>query len=102
MPPRPIRNCVVVSDLHVGCQLGLMPYDGVRLDNDMRVQPTTLSDTVTGWWNHFWDVWVPEVTKGEPYCIVVNGDAIGWTEVLTRDSHNRIQKGYVPPKKGKE
>ena len=28
--------------------------------------------------------------------------ADGWTEVLTRDSHNRIQKGYVPPKKGKE
>lgn len=29
-----------------------------------------------GLWREFWDEWVPEVTRGEPYDLVHNGDAI--------------------------
>ena len=29
---KPVQNVVVISDLHCGCQVGLCPPDGVRLD----------------------------------------------------------------------
>lgn len=72
---KPINNLVVVSDLHVGDQLGLSSPAGCRLDNDGRYTPSKLQKIVWGYWKEFWDKWVPNVTKGEPYAIVINGDA---------------------------
>jgi len=42
------------------------------------------------WWNQFWDEWVPAATKGEPYDIVFNGDAIDGVHhnSTTQISHN--------------
>jgi hypothetical protein len=41
-------------------------------------------------WRAFWDVWVPEVTKGEPWDLVHNGDAIDGVHhgSTTQISHN--------------
>lgn len=71
-----IRTLVVVSDLHCGCQMGLCPARGVTLDGGGRYEPSRLQRIVWGWWCEFWRRWVPEVTHGEPYAVVVNGDAL--------------------------
>jgi hypothetical protein len=41
-------------------------------------------------WRAFWDDWVPEVTRGEPYDVVHNGDAIDGVHhnSTTQVSHN--------------
>jgi hypothetical protein len=41
-------------------------------------------------WNEFWDIWVPMVTKGEPYDVCVNGDSIDGVHhnSTTQISHN--------------
>lgn len=69
-----IRNVIVVSDLHCGCQFGLCPENGITLDGGGHYEPSSNQKIVWKWWNSFWSEWVPEVTKGEPYAVVVNGD----------------------------
>lgn len=71
-----IRNLIVVSDLHCGCRMGLCPPEGMRLDDGGVVKPSTLQRKVWARWKEFWDEWVPEVTRGEPYAVCCNGDAL--------------------------
>lgn len=72
-----IRNLVVISDTHCGCRMGLCPPRGVRLaDGGGTYKPSNLQKVVWKWWSEFWDEWVPRVTRGEPYVVVVNGDAM--------------------------
>lgn len=73
---KPIRNLIVVSDTHCGCRLALCPPEGVALDDGGRYVPSTFQKKMWKWWLEFWDEWVPEVTRGEPYDLVHNGDAI--------------------------
>lgn len=70
-----INNLVVVSDLHCGCRLGLCPPEGAKLDDGGTYKPSAFQKKVWKYWRCFWDEFVPEATKGEPYAIVVNGDA---------------------------
>ena len=70
-----VRNVIVISDTHFGCQLALCP-PSVALDNGGTYQPSVLQKKLWGLWQYFWGEWVPQVTKGEPYIIVHNGDAI--------------------------
>ncbi len=85
-----ITNWVVVSDIHAGCQLGLCPDGGVRLDEGGTYQPSSIQRKIYGHWREFWDRWVPSVTKGEPYGIIVNGDTIDGTHhgATHQISHN--------------
>ena len=69
-----IRNVIVVSDLHCGCRLGLCPPEDRKLDQGGWYRPSPLQLKLWQWWSEFWDAWVPLVTRGEPYAIVVNGD----------------------------
>ena len=71
-----INNLIVVSDLHCGCQTGLCPPEGMQLDDGGRYTPSDNQKIVWAMWEEFWDEWVPMVTRGEPYAIDVNGDAI--------------------------
>lgn len=71
-----IHNWVVVSDLHCGCRLGLCPPEGVALDDGGTYLPSRLQSKVWAFWREAWDDWVPHVTHGEPYALVVNGDAV--------------------------
>ena len=64
---RPITNLVVVSDLHVGCQLGLCPKEGALLDEGGLYLPNAAQQTVWDWWKEFWNDWVPAVCRGEPF-----------------------------------
>lgn len=70
------NNVVVISDLHCGCQLGLCPPNGVTLDEGGTYQPSEQQRKVWGYWLMFWNDWVPMVTRGEPFDLVINGDTL--------------------------
>lgn len=90
MPPKAIQNLVVISDTHCGCQLALCPPGGARLDNGGVYKPSTMQRKMWKMWRYFWDVWVPEVTEGEPYDLLHNGDIIDGTHhnSTSQISHN--------------
>lgn len=85
-----IRNLVVFSDTHCGCRLALCPPEGIPLDDGGRYLPSTFQKKLWTWWQEFWTEWIPEVTRGEPYDVVHNGDAIDGVHhgSTTQVSHN--------------
>ena len=70
-----VRNIIVISDTHAGCQLALCPPI-VKLDSGGTYERSKIQKKLWNHWEYFWQKWVPEVTKNEPYIIVHNGDAI--------------------------
>lgn len=87
---QPITNLVVVSDLHCGCQLGLCPPGGIMLDNGGRYRPSRPQEKLHELWAYFWDEWVPNATRGEPYAVLINGDSLDGVHhrSVTQISHN--------------
>ena len=79
-PPKPvelpIRNLVIVSDLHCGCRLGLHPDKPSPLNDGGTYSPSKLQQKIWSYWQEFWQSWVPMVTRGEPFAVLVNGDSI--------------------------
>jgi hypothetical protein len=59
-----VRNIIVISDTHAGCQLALCPPI-VKLDGGGTYQQSDLQNKLWVMWGFFWKKWVPEVTKGE-------------------------------------
>lgn len=72
----PTKNLIVVSDLHCGCQLGLCPPEGAKMDEGGTYKPNRVQRKMWAYWLDFWGRWVPWATHGEPYSVLVNGDAI--------------------------
>lgn len=70
-----IKNLVVISDLHAGCQFGLCP-PRVVLDGGGVYTQSKLQKKLWAWWELFWSKYVPDFTKGEEYAVIVNGDLI--------------------------
>ena len=69
------RTCIVVSDLHAGCQLGLYPKGyRVPLTHGGAYSPSPLQLKMHAMWAEFWKDWVPWFTKGEPFGIPVGAD----------------------------
>lgn len=85
-----VRTLIVVSDTHCGCRVGLCPPEPQRLDGGGHYIPSDFQKQLWTWWMEFWDEWVPEVTRGEPYDLVHNGDAIDGVHhrSTTQISHN--------------
>lgn len=71
-----IKNVVVISDTHIGCRLGLMHKDGADLDDGGMTKPSKLQIKIWSIWKEFWTKWVPRSTNGEPFAVVMNGDAL--------------------------
>ena len=69
-----IKNVVVFSDTHLGCQLAVCKR--IRLDAGGHYEPSRIQKTLYKWWNTFWNEWVPEATGGDDYILVHNGDII--------------------------
>lgn len=69
------NNIVVISDMHVGSRVSLMPPK-FRLHDGGTVNPSKLQRALYAWWREFWDEFVPFATKGEPYLVVNNGDVV--------------------------
>jgi hypothetical protein len=84
------RSLVVISDTHAGCKLALMDPKGARLDGGGTYTPSDFQRQLWKLWRVFWDDWVPEVTRGEPFDLVHNGDAIEGVHhrATTPISHN--------------
>lgn len=70
-----VNNLIVVSDLHCGCQVGLCP-PGVRVDYGSIWNLNVTQERIWAVWREFWDDWVPMVTRGEPFAVLLNGDAM--------------------------
>lgn len=85
-----VPNLVVVSDTHCGCRLGLCPPSGIKLDDGGAYLPSAWQKKMWALWREFWDDWVPEVTRGQPYDLVLNGDAVEGVHhrATTPISHN--------------
>lgn len=75
----PIRSLVVVSDTHCGCRLAICRPEPTRLDDGGFYRPSEFQEKLYAYWRFFWDEWVPEVTRGEPYDLLHNGDVIDGT-----------------------
>lgn len=85
-----IRNIIVISDTHFGCQFGLCPKDGFKLDEGGIYLPNRMQKVTWNWWEEFWDDWVPKQTRGQPFICVHNGDVIDGSHhnAVTQISHN--------------
>jgi hypothetical protein len=90
--PKPVNNLVIISDLHVGDEVGLCRPDAARTDENGRYGPPEVVCKMWAWWEEFWGEWVPEVCRGEPFAVCCNGDAMDgrhhnsvhqWTQNLT-------------------
>lgn len=98
------RNLIVVSDTHSGCRLALLHPDGIHVDGGGLYLPSAFQLKMWGLWREFWDEWVPDVTKGEPFDVVHNGDALDGVHhgSTTQISHNmedqqRIAEAVMAP-----
>lgn len=91
-----IINLIVVSDLHCGCRLGLCPPE-VKLDENAIYKHSPLQADVWKRWKEFWNVWVPQVTRGEPYAVVLNGDAVDGVHhrAVTQVSQNITDQAQI-------
>lgn len=87
---KPVRSLIVVSDTHCGCRLAICPPGPHRLDDGGTYSPSDFQKKLYALWREFFDEWVPEVTRGEPYDLVHNGDAIDGVHhnSTTQISHN--------------
>lgn len=91
-----INNLIVISDLHCGCKLGLCPGK-VKLDDGGCYVPSSLQIEITDMWFKFWNEWVPQVTKGEPFAVVCNGDSTDGVhhKSVTQISQNLTDQGRI-------
>ena len=85
-----VRSLIIVSDTHSGCQMGLLHPNGAFLDGGGRYMPSPFQRKMWAWWEEFWGDWVPAVTRGEPYDVLHNGDALDGNHhrSTTQISHN--------------
>ena len=71
----PTNNIVVISDTHCGCRLALCPPK-FKLDDGGTYRQSALQKKIWRMWQQFWGEFVPRATRGEPFVVVHNGDAI--------------------------
>ena len=100
MASKEIRNIVVVSDLHSGCKLGLCPPGELRLDDGGFYRQSEFQKQVWKHWQYFWEQWVPDVVQGDPYAVIVNGDALDGVHhnSTTQISHNLLDQRRIAKK----
>lgn len=93
-----ILNAIVISDTHCGCQFGLCP-EKVYLDGGGVYNPSKFQKVVLECWRFFWEEWVPKVTRGDDYCVILNGDAMdhrhhGSTTQITQNLSDQENIAY--------
>ena len=73
------NNLICISDTHCGCRTGLCPPQTIHFDYGGYYVPSNFQQKVWAWWEEFQNVWIPTVTRGEPWDLLHNGDAIDGT-----------------------
>lgn len=71
-----LNNLVIVSDFHFGDSASMQPPGETVLDGGRIIKPSWLQLRIAGIWSEFADDWIPAVTQGEPFALVLNGDTI--------------------------
>lgn len=91
------RNLIVISDTHCGCRLGLCCRGKIFLDGGGHYVASRHQLLMWGKWEEFWNKWVPMVTRGEPFAVLCNGDAIDGVHhgSTTQISHNLEDQGEL-------
>ncbi len=92
-----VKHCVVISDLHFGCSFALCPPKKLILDTGVEYTPSGLQLKLWKIWEHFWKRWVPSITKGEPFYLVINGDILEGVHhgIVTPISQNFADQIYI-------
>jgi len=92
-----ISNVICISDIHAGCKMALCPPGEIPLDDGGTYKGSKFQRKMWTWWREFWDEWVPRVTRGEPYAVVFNGDAIDGVHhgSTTQISHNLVDQARI-------
>ena len=72
---KPVRFVAVISDLHPGSRMSVMPREGLDLDDGTHVTPTPLQLKICDMWDEY-RRWIDHETGGEPIAFVHNGDAL--------------------------
>jgi len=92
-----IKHIVVVSDLHVGCQLALCPPNGALQDEGGMYMPSPFQKKMWKMWSDFWEVHVPIMTEGLPYHVVINGDIVDGVHhnAVTQWSNNKASQALA-------
>ena len=93
------RNQIAFSDTHCGCRVAICPPEGIKLDDGGVYMPSGLQLKIWAIWEEFWNVWVPEATRGEPFICVHNGDAIdgshhGSTTQISQNIEDQVDLAY--------
>ena len=99
-----IKNLVVIGDTHCGSKVGLCPPGGVKLLDGGTYKPSKFQTRIWRCWRYFWREWVPKKTKGEPFTLVINGDAHDWDHhgtatIISKQTadHLRCAKAVLGP-----
>lgn len=66
----------IVSDLHCGSTLGLVPERGVRLDDGGWYQPTFYQTALWDCWKSYWAEVKATLKRGDRLILEINGDAL--------------------------
>lgn len=99
-----INNLIIVNDTHCGCKMGLCCPGKIPLTDGGSYSISPLQRKMWYRWEVFWNEWVPQVTKEEPFGLVHNGDLIDGVHhnSTTQISHDlndqaRIAKRVMRP-----
>jgi hypothetical protein len=102
------KAIITVSDMHIGSFSGLTPPGGLPLDNGSVITPSNSQQMLVDFWDHFWNKYIPEVTKGcKKIRVVINGDAIDGNHhqavdlVANLESQRKAALGILYPIKNK-
>lgn len=70
------RQIIAIGDTHCNSTIGLCRPEGHRLDDGGTYHPSSFQVDLWNLFQDFCQSWIPRVTKGEPWDLVINGDAI--------------------------
>lgn len=71
-----VNQAILIGDTHSNSQLGLCRPRRIRLHKGGYYEPNKLQRKIYRAWEYFWNEWVPEVTREEPFALIHAGDQV--------------------------
>lgn len=95
-PRESVPNIIAISDTHCNSTIGLCLPQGHRLDDGGRYTPSQFQLKLWELFEDFTSAWIPRVTKGDPWHLVINGDAIDGDHhrtpaIISRNLHDQFR-----------
>jgi len=86
-----MKNIVVISDIHAGCRYGLCP-PVIKLDHAGTYTASKYQKILYKKWVEYWREWIPIITKGDDFILVLNGDMVDGSH---HGSKTQISQNYA-------